>query len=224
VGEDHLGCRHVHPARRIETPDQRLGWLLIVAAIPAGIAGVLLEHSLRVVFAKPLATAGFLVINGLILLCGEWVRPVPQGHPGARVRQATAGGRRLDNLGFRVAGMVGVAQAFALLPGISRSGITMVAGLVRGLDHEDSARFSFLLATPFILATGVYKLPDLLGSQMGMASVRRSSPGAWRQAWPPITRFASWPGTSRPGRSPRSRSTASSLGCSPSSGLRSGGS
>ena len=124
---------------------------------------MLLEHSLRVVFAKPLATAGFLVINGLILLCGEWVRPVPQGHPGARVRQATAGGRRLDNLGFRVAGMVGVAQAFALLPGISRSGITMVAGLVRGLDHEDSARFSFLLATPIILAAGVYKLPDLLG-------------------------------------------------------------
>jgi undecaprenyl-diphosphatase len=149
--------------RRIETPDQRLGWLLIVATIPAGIAGVLLEHSLRVVFAKPLAAAGFLVINGLILLCGEWVRRRAQGHPGARVRQATAGGRRLDDLGFRVAGMVGVAQAFALLPGISRSGITMVAGLVRGLDHEDSARFSFLLATPIILAAGVYKLPDLLG-------------------------------------------------------------
>jgi undecaprenyl-diphosphatase len=56
-----------------------------------------------------------------------------------------------------------VAQVFALLPGISRSGITMVAGLARGLDHEDAARFSFLLATPIILAAGVYKLPDLLG-------------------------------------------------------------
>ncbi len=56
-----------------------------------------------------------------------------------------------------------MAQVFALLAGISRSGITMVAGLIRGLDHEDAARFSFLLATPIILAAGVYKLPDLLG-------------------------------------------------------------
>ena len=147
--------------RRIETPDQRLGWLLIV--------GLLLEHPLRVVFAKPLAAAGFLVINGLILLCGEWVRRRAQGRvvglarDATQVRHATPAGRRLDDLGFRVAGTVGVAQAFALLPGISRSGITMVAGLVRGLDHEDSARFSFLLATPIILAAGVYKLPDLLG-------------------------------------------------------------
>jgi len=149
--------------RRIETPDQRLGWLLIVATIPAGIAGVLLEHSLRVVFAKPLAAAAFLVVNGVILLCGEWVRRRAQGPGAPRLRQATARGRRLDDLGFPVAGTVGVAQALALLPGISRSGITMVAGLVRGLDHEDSARFSFLLATPIILAAGVYKLPDLLG-------------------------------------------------------------
>jgi undecaprenyl-diphosphatase len=155
--------------RRIETPDQRLGWLLIVATIPAGIVGLLLEHPLRVVFAKPLAAAGFLVINGLILLCGEWVRRRAQGRVAGPARHATQdrhatpAGRRLDDLGFRVAGTVGVAQAFALLPGISRSGITMVAGLVRGLDHEDSARFSFLLATPIILAAGVYKLPDLLG-------------------------------------------------------------
>ena len=73
------------------------------------------------------------------------------------------GARRLDTLEFREAGVVGVAQLFALLAGISRSGITMVAGLVRGLDHEDAARFSFMLATPIILAAGVYKLPDLLG-------------------------------------------------------------
>ena len=124
---------------------------------------MLLEHSLRVVFAKPLAASGFLVVNGVILLCGEWVRRRSQGPMAPRRRQATAHGRRLDDLGFRVAATVGLAQAFALLPGISRSGITMVAGLVRGLDHEDSVRFSFLLATPIILAAGVYKLPDLLG-------------------------------------------------------------
>ena len=156
--------------RRIETPDQRLGWLLVVATIPAGIVGLLLEHPLRVVFAKPLAAAGFLVLNGLILLAGEWVRrraqfrvAGPTRHATRAGSHATPAGRRLDDLGFPVAATVGVAQAFALLPGISRSGITMVAGLVRGLDHEDAARFSFLLATPVILAAGVYKLPDLLG-------------------------------------------------------------
>ena len=72
-------------------------------------------------------------------------------------------GRRLDTLDFKEAGAIGVAQIGALFAGISRSGITMVAGLVRGLDHEDAARFSFLLATPIIFAAGVYKLPDLAG-------------------------------------------------------------
>jgi undecaprenyl-diphosphatase len=151
-------------SRRIETPDQRLGWLLVVATIPAGIAGLLLEHALRVVFARPLAAAAFLVVNGLILLAGEWVRRR------AEVRRVVAahetnerGDRRLDTLAFREAVGVGAAQALALLPGISRSGITMVTGLARGLDHEGAARFSFLLATPVILAAGVYKLPDLIG-------------------------------------------------------------
>ncbi len=73
-------------------------------------------------------------------------------------------GRRLDTLDFKEAGAVGVAQVGALFAGVSRSGITMVAGLLRGLDHEDAARFSFLLATPIILAAGVYKVPDLAGS------------------------------------------------------------
>jgi len=150
--------------RRIDTPDQRLAWLLVVATIPAGLVGLLLEHALRVVFARPLAAAAFLVVNGLILLFGEWVRRR------AEVRRAVAthaitptGDRRLDTLDFREAVGIGGAQVVALLPGISRSGITMVAGLARGLDHEDSARFSFLLATPIILAAGLYKLPDLLG-------------------------------------------------------------
>jgi undecaprenyl-diphosphatase len=150
--------------RRIETPDARLGWLLIVATIPAGIIGLLLEHSLRVVFAHPLAAAGFLVVNGFVLLAGESVRrrAVVRDVIAAHERTAT-GDRRLDTLEVREAGIVGVAQVLALLPGISRSGITMVAGLARGLDHEDAARFSFLLATPIILAAGLYKLPDLLG-------------------------------------------------------------
>ena len=150
--------------RRIETPDHRLAWLLVVATIPAGLVGLLLEHTLRVVFAKPLAAAGLLVINGLVLLFGEWIRQRAEVRSVVATHATTtAGARRLDTLDLREAGAIGVAQVLALLPGISRSGITMVAGLARGLDHEDSARFSFLLATPIILAAGIYKLPDLLG-------------------------------------------------------------
>ncbi len=176
--------------RRIETPDQRLAWLLIAATIPAGIAGLLLEHSLRVLFATPLAAAAFLVVNGLILLFGEWVRRRAEVRRLVAAHEASAtGDRRLDTLEFREAGGVGVAQVFALLPGISRSGITMVAGLTRGLDHEDSARFSFLLATPIILAAGLYKLPDLLGPEMGCGP--RSSSGASRPGWPPTCRSVS---------------------------------
>ena len=150
--------------RRIATADARLGWLLIVATIPAGLAGVLFEHVLRVLFAVPLAAAGFLFVNGLMLLGGEVVRRRAAVRTVARgPRHDPAGDRRLETLEFREAGLIGVAQVLALFAGISRSGITMVAGLARGLDHEDAARFSFLLATPIILAAGVYKLPDLLG-------------------------------------------------------------
>jgi len=152
--------------RRLETPDERIAWLLVVATIPAGITGVALEHTFRTLFAKPLAAAIFLTINGLILFAGERVRRQAAVRKVA-VGHGTKGGpgdaRRLDTLDFKEAGVIGVAQIGALLAGISRSGITMVAGLVRGLDHEDAARFSFLLATPIIFAAGVYKIPDLLG-------------------------------------------------------------
>jgi undecaprenyl-diphosphatase len=155
--------------RRIESPDERLAWLLIIATIPTGLTGLLLEHTFRTVFAKPLAAAVFLTINGLILLGGERVRRRAEVRELARAAPTPGGpeveeGRQLATLDFKEAGVVGVAQTFALFAGISRSGITMVAGLVRGLNHEDAARFSFLLATPIILAAGVYKLPDLLGS------------------------------------------------------------
>ena len=155
--------------RRIESPDERMAWLLIIATIPTGITGLLLEHTFRTVFAKPLAAAVFLTINGLILLGGERVRRRAEVRELARAAPTHGGpeveeGRQLATLDFKEAGVIGVAQTFALFAGISRSGITMVAGLVRGLNHEDAARFSFLLATPIILAAGVYKLPDLLGS------------------------------------------------------------
>jgi len=152
--------------RRLETPDERLAWLLIVATIPAGLTGLALEHALRTLFAKPLAAAIFLTVNGLILFAGERVRRrAAVGKLVAKHPTASEGeeGRRLDTLDFQEAGAVGVAQIGALFAGISRSGITMVAGLMRGLDHEDAARFSFLLATPIIFAAGIYKVPDLAG-------------------------------------------------------------
>ena len=158
---------HTLGSRKLETPDERMAWLLIVASIPAGITGIALEHALRTLFAKPLAAAIFLTANGVLLLAGERVRrraavrKLVAEHETARSESEV--GRRLDTLEFKEAGAVGVAQIGALFAGISRSGITMVAGLVRGLDHEDAARFSFLLATPIIFAAGVYKIPDLAG-------------------------------------------------------------
>lgn len=140
---------------KAESSNERLAWLLIFATIPAGLIGLIFEHKLRVVFAKPLYAAIFLTINGVILFIGEYYRK------NVKKRGAT---RSLAKLEYKEAGFVGVAQVLALFAGISRSGITMVAGLVRGLDHEDAANFSFLLATPIILAAGIYKLPDLLGS------------------------------------------------------------
>jgi undecaprenyl-diphosphatase len=153
--------------RRIQTADERMAWLLVIGTIPVGVVGLVFEHALRTLFAKPLAAAIFLTANGLILMAGERVRRraavrrLVRFHETAR--REPEEGRRLDTLGFEEAGAVGVAQVAALFAGISRSGVTMVAGLVRGLDHEDAARFSFLLATPVILAAGVYKLPDLFG-------------------------------------------------------------
>jgi undecaprenyl-diphosphatase len=154
--------------RKIETPDERLAWLLGIATIPAGIVGLALEHTLRTQFAKPLAASIFLTANGLILLAGEQVRRRAGVQKLATVPASSAAtgpepGRRLDTLDYKESVVIGVAQIGALFAGISRSGITMVAGLVRGLNHEDAARFSFLLATPLIFAAGVYKIPDLMG-------------------------------------------------------------
>jgi undecaprenyl-diphosphatase len=151
--------------RRAETPDERLAWLLVIGTIPVGLTGLLLEHVLRVLFAKPLAASLFLIANGAILFAGERLRRRSEVRVLAVDHGGEAGepGRGLETLEYREAGVIGIFQTFALLAGISRSGITIVAGLLRGLDHEDAARFSFLLATPVILAAGVYKLPDLFG-------------------------------------------------------------
>jgi undecaprenyl-diphosphatase len=151
--------------RRVETPTERLAWLIIVATIPVGILGLLLEHPLRTLFAKPLAASIFLMVNGCILFAAERYRRRAEVRELARREGAKAdGGRVLDTLEFREAAVIGVAQTSALLAGISRDGVCMASGLGRGLDHSDAGRFAFLLATPPILAAGLLKFGDLTGS------------------------------------------------------------
>jgi undecaprenyl-diphosphatase len=154
--------------RRIETPTERLAWLIVVATIPVGILGLLLEHTVRVALAKPLAASIFLVVNGFILAAGERFRRRAEVRELAQREGAKPdGGRRLDTLEFRESAVIGTAQSTALIAGISRDGVCMTAGLGRGLDHSDSARFAFLLATPPILAAGILKFGDLTGQIHG---------------------------------------------------------
>lgn len=172
-------------AHRLVTTDadERLAWLLIIATIPVGVTGLLLEHTFRTLFAKPLAAAIFLTVNGVILLAGEHLRrrapedaapdmphPTTADEPlrstavGTDAPVAVAHRRELRTLHYGEAAIIGFFQTFALLAGISRSGIAIVGGLARGLSHRDAARFSFLLATPVILAAGILKLPSLAGT------------------------------------------------------------
>lgn len=157
--------------RRIETDAQRLAWLLVIATIPVGIAGLLLEHTLRTVLGKPSPAAIFLMVNGLILFTAERLKRRDHERTadpdGAEPDGAEPDGAELDGILSRLplgrAVLIGASQILALAPGISRSGTAMSVGLLRGLSHEAAARFSFLLATPVILAAGVLKVPDLFG-------------------------------------------------------------
>ena len=139
--------------------DAKLGWLLVVGTIPAGILGLLLEHQLRKIFASPESAAIFLTLNGGVLYAAELLRRrAPQVEADDDVRIA-------KQVGYRQAFGVGAAQALALIPGFSRSGATMGGGLLVGLSNRDAARYAFLLATPIIGAAAVLKLPELLGHQ-----------------------------------------------------------
>jgi undecaprenyl-diphosphatase len=139
--------------------DAKLGWLIVVGTIPAGVIGVLLQDPLRKLFASPQSAAAFLLLNGLLLLAFERLR-----RSAPRADRAGDHDRHIaQTLSWRQAIAVGTAQAAALIPGISRSGITMGGGLLAGLSNEDAARYGFLLATPIIGAAAVLKVPDLFG-------------------------------------------------------------
>ena len=160
--------------RRLRTSGERLAWLLIVGTIPVGICGLLLEHLFRTTLGRPIPAAAFLIANGVVLYVAERLRrradaaaPVPATTavcgPGSARDVDAAADARLAQMSLGRGALIGSAQVLALLPGLSRSGVTMAAGLLRGLSHEDAARFSFLLATPVILAAGALKIPDLVG-------------------------------------------------------------
>jgi undecaprenyl-diphosphatase len=140
-------------------PDRRLAWLLFVTVIPGALLGAFGESFFDTYFREPvrlLFIAALLLIGGLILALAELV--------GRRSRDLT-------DLRWRDAAVIGVAQAFALFPGISRSGITIAAGLFLGLKREPAARFSFLMATPIIAGAGLWKARELLGGGLAETAV-----------------------------------------------------
>jgi undecaprenyl-diphosphatase len=138
----------------------RLVWRLVVGTVPAGLLGLLLEKKLRLLFGSTTIVLAVLIVNGLVLIAGDRLR-----HRGR--------GRDLDSLGYGEAFRIGIAQALALIPGVSRSGVTLIAGLSTGLDYASAARYSFLLATPIIGAAGLLEVPKLLhlGNQIHLGMV-----------------------------------------------------
>ncbi len=145
-------------AREIGSHDvpAKLGWLLVVATVPAGILGLLFQDPLRSLFASAQIAAGFLIINGFILLIAEHLRKRSNV-----LESAVQSDQQIAKLRWTQVIGIGTAQAAALFPGISRSGSSMAGGLIAGLDNEAAARFSFLLATPIIGAAALLKLPEL---------------------------------------------------------------
>jgi undecaprenyl-diphosphatase len=179
--------------RAVRNSDQRLAWMIVIATIPVGLVGLVADHETRVLFAKPVLAAVFLIINGVILFSAERFRTPASlaadadleqrrrategrltrtaaahasGQRAARqaeLSEAIAADERLASMGFVRSTLIGTVQIFALLAGISRDGVAMVAGMRSGLAREDAARFAFLLATPVILAAGLLELPKLTG-------------------------------------------------------------
>jgi undecaprenyl-diphosphatase len=141
--------------------DARFAALLVVGTVPAGILGLALQHPLQHLFASPTSASIFLTINGALLYAAERLRVRAPGDSDDSERDGDT--RIAGRVSFRQAAGVGAAQTLALIPGISRSGVTMGGGLLVGLSNRDAARFAFMLATPIIGAAAVLKLPSFMG-------------------------------------------------------------
>jgi undecaprenyl-diphosphatase len=144
--------------------EEWVSFLIIIGCIPAGLLGVFLEKPLKQLFASPLIAASYLILNGSLLFLGERMRVHALAKEAAlSTTEREVHFRPLKSLSWKEAIIVGLAQSLALIPGISRSGASMVAGLGVRLNHEDAARFSFLLGTPIIGAAAILELPQLIG-------------------------------------------------------------
>lgn len=143
-----------------DDPSEKLGWLLVVGTVPVGILGVLLKDPVRQFFGSARLAALFLILNAGIMFFGEYLRR-------RQKRMERRADKPLEKLTWLQSILIGLGQALALFPGISRSGASMVAGLLADLNHEDAANYSFLLATPVILAAGLLEIPDLLAPGAG---------------------------------------------------------
>jgi undecaprenyl-diphosphatase len=167
-----LGMGSEHHKRE----SRRVFLLIVIATIPAVILGFTLEHFFRNLFGVPLVASIFLIVNGLMLMAGE--------------RSRARATRPLSELSTTDALVIGLWQCLALIPGMSRSGATMVGGLARGINHEDAAHFSFLIATPIILGATVLEVPKLLRAgvpheMFGIAAMGAVAAGvvAWLSTW-----------------------------------------
>jgi undecaprenyl-diphosphatase len=144
--------------------EEWVSWLLIIGTIPAGLIGIFLQTPLKQLFSSPVIAAAFLVVNGSILYAGERLHQRSGAkYASLEPKEREAQFRTLSSLSWKDAVIVGLAQSLALIPGISRSGSSMVAGLGVRLNHEDAARFSFLLGTPVIGGAALLEIPQLFG-------------------------------------------------------------
>ena len=156
----------------IASDSERLAMLLMTGTLPAAILGVFLESRIKALFASPYAAAAFLVVNGILMLAAELLRRQAERRASLQGRPRSEQEERFTDaahISFRAAALVGACQALAFLPGISRSGVTIAGGLLAGLRHQEAARFSFLLATPVILAAGLIEVPNLFSPGVPVA-------------------------------------------------------
>ena len=141
---------------------ENFAWKLVIATIPVGIIGLLFSSFVKKIFGDPLIAAIFLIVNGFILYVGEML--IKKKKLKGLASKGSGSRKKLEDLSFLDTIIIGISQIFALIPGISRSGASMVAGLLYNLDHEDAAYFSFMLATPVILAAGLLEVPSLFST------------------------------------------------------------
>lgn len=141
-----------------------ISFLIIIGVIPAGMVGLILQDPLKRLFSSPVIAAAFLIANGSVLFMGEQMRRRALAKAQyAGTPEGKSPFRPLSSLTWKEATIVGLAQTLALIPGFSRSGVTMVGALGVRLNYEDAAHFSFLLGTPLIFAAGVLEIPQLFG-------------------------------------------------------------